>query len=42
LQVYISGKNLHVWTKWEGYDPEIGGNSLPLIRSVAAGLKINL
>ena len=42
LQVYISGKNLHVWTKWEGYDPEIGGNSLPLIRSVTAGLKINL
>ncbi|MBL7737286.1 MAG: SusC/RagA family TonB-linked outer membrane protein [Chitinophagaceae bacterium] len=42
LQLYLSGKNLHVWTNWEGYDPEVGGSALPLMRSVAFGLKVNL
>jgi TonB-linked SusC/RagA family outer membrane protein len=42
LQLYISGKNLHVWTKWQGYDPEVGGNSLPLMRSIVAGFRVNL
>lgn len=24
LKVYVSGKNLHCWTKWHGWDPEHG------------------
>ena len=24
LQIYLSGKNLYTWTKWQGYDPEGG------------------
>jgi TonB-linked SusC/RagA family outer membrane protein len=46
LQLYISGKNLYTWTKWEGYDPEIGGNTLPLtlplMRSWVGGFRMNL
>ena len=38
-QIYISGKNLHTWTKWSGWDPE--ENSTAMMRSVIAGIKIN-
>lgn len=42
LQLYISGKNLYTWTDWEGYDPELGGSSQLLMRSITGGLKLNL
>ena len=53
-QVYISGNNLHVWTDYTGYDPEInaGGQSAvtlgadmyayPSQRSVTFGIKVGL
>lgn len=40
LQVYTSGKNLYTWTKWPGWDPEIGGN-IPMMRSLIAGVKMS-
>jgi hypothetical protein len=42
LQLYVSGKNIHTWTKWEGYDPELGGSSLLLMRSFTIGVKIDI
>lgn len=26
INLYISGKNLYTWTKWEGWDPEVNDN----------------
>ena len=48
-QIYVSSKNPYVWTKWQGWDPEIGGynwsNSSyidsPLMRNIVAGLKFS-
>jgi TonB-linked SusC/RagA family outer membrane protein len=48
-QVYVSSKNPYVWTKWQGWDPEIGwdpdpNNNItdtPLMRNVVAGLRIS-
>ncbi len=42
LQLSLSGKNLYTWTKWDGYDPEIGGATLPLMRSFSLGIKVDL
>ena len=39
LQVYLSGKNLHTWTKWSGWDPENG--SSPMMRSVIGGVRLS-
>jgi TonB-linked SusC/RagA family outer membrane protein len=39
-QFYISGKNLYTWSKWSGWDPEIGESNLPLMRSLTAGLSL--
>jgi len=41
-QFFISGKNLYTWTKWSGWDPEIGVSNSPLLRSVSVGFKLNL
>jgi TonB-linked SusC/RagA family outer membrane protein len=41
-QVYISSKNPYVWTKWQGWDPEIGVTDIPLMRSVSIGLRLSL
>ncbi len=41
-QFFISGKNLYTWTKWSGWDPEIGVSNSPLLRSVSLGLKLTL
>ncbi len=47
-QVYIASKNPYVWTKWQGWDPEIGVNStssvrdIPLMRNIIIGLNISL
>ncbi len=40
-QVYISSKNPYVWTKWQGWDPEIGVSDTPLMRNMVAGLRIS-
>ena len=41
LQVYVSGKNLYLWTKWEGYDPEFaGGSNSRLMRNIVGGLRL--
>ena len=42
LRVYASGKNLATWTKWQGYDPELGStlNGLPIARSYILGLQL--
>lgn len=47
LTVFASGKNLHTWTKWQGWDPEIanGGltiNGRPLIKTYSFGLNLTL
>jgi TonB-linked SusC/RagA family outer membrane protein len=38
-QLFISGKNLYTWTKWSGWDPEIGDSNSPLMRNITAGIK---
>ncbi len=50
INLYVSGKNLYTWTKWEGWDPEavdndgnpmgliIGGR--PVLRGFTVGLNI--
>jgi TonB-linked SusC/RagA family outer membrane protein len=50
MSVFISGKNLYTWTKWEGFDPELGvGNSAfddqsnryrMMMRDVTVGLRL--
>ncbi|MEI6565656.1 MAG: SusC/RagA family TonB-linked outer membrane protein, partial [Verrucomicrobiota bacterium] len=44
LKVYLSGKNLHTWTKWGGWDPETGQNitrdGLPVLKSYTLGLNL--
>ncbi|MEZ4901979.1 MAG: hypothetical protein R2822_09565 [Spirosomataceae bacterium] len=50
INVYVSGKNLHTWTKWEGWDPEgldsdgnpigVTTNGRPVLRGVTVGLNI--
>ncbi|WP_208864619.1 SusC/RagA family TonB-linked outer membrane protein [Mucilaginibacter gossypiicola] len=47
LTVFASGKNLHTWTKWQGWDPEIanGGltiNGRPLLKTYSFGLNLTL
>jgi hypothetical protein len=27
ISIYVSGKNLATWTKWEGWDPEVSSNN---------------
>ena len=41
LQLYVSGKNLYTWTKWSGWDPEIGDETTLMMRSIIAGVKIS-
>lgn len=41
LQVYVSSKNPYVWTKWQGWDPEIGVSDTPLMRNVIMGLRVS-
>ncbi|TDB67951.1 SusC/RagA family TonB-linked outer membrane protein [Arundinibacter roseus] len=47
LKVYVSGKNLHTWTGWDGWDPEhgSGGRNVtngPLMRSWVVGISLGL
>jgi TonB-linked SusC/RagA family outer membrane protein len=47
LQVYVSGKNLYTWTKWDGWDPEFGGgdrdpnNNGPLLKTFVGGINLS-
>ena len=44
-QVFVSSKNPYVWTKWQGWDPEIGGDpdisDIPVMRNVVAGVRLS-
>jgi TonB-linked SusC/RagA family outer membrane protein len=40
-QVYVSSKNPYVWTKWQGWDPEIGVSDTPLMRNIIMGLRVS-
>jgi hypothetical protein len=40
LQVFISSKNLYTWTKWSGFDPELGISELPLMRNITGGFRV--
>lgn len=39
---FISGKNLYTWTKWSGWDPEIGVSNSPMMRNVTTGFRLTL
>src|SRR5690554_292209 len=39
-QVYLSSRNPYTWTKWSGWDPEIGDSNFPLMRNVTAGIRL--
>ncbi|HUX58576.1 MAG TPA: TonB-dependent receptor [Bacteroidales bacterium] len=39
-QFYIAAKNPYTWTKWEGWDPEIGVSNSPLMRNITAGFRL--
>ena len=43
MSVFVSGKNLYTWTKWEGFDPElgVGANAYNMMmRDVTVGLRL--
>jgi TonB-dependent starch-binding outer membrane protein SusC len=40
MQIYISGKNLYTWTKWQGWDPEMMDDYTRMMKSVIGGLKL--
>lgn len=51
LTVYAAGRNLHTWTNWFGWDPEMNyasrgsnGDALnyPVVRSISLGLNVSL
>ena len=41
-QFFVSGKNLYTWTKWSGWDPEIGVSDFPMMRSITTGFRVTL
>ena len=43
-RIYINGSNLHVWSAFDMWDPEMGGNGLgyPVQRVFNAGINFNL
>lgn len=45
IHVFVQAENLHVWTKWRGFDPENGNEyarfSYPSPRTYTAGLNLN-
>lgn len=42
LQIYINGKNLYTWTKWDGYDPEIANFQTPMMRVITGGFRLDI
>ncbi|TDH24183.1 SusC/RagA family TonB-linked outer membrane protein [Segetibacter sp. 3557_3] len=45
IHLFVQAENLHVWTKWRGFDPENGNEyarySYPSPRTYTAGLNVN-
>lgn len=41
-QIFVSGKNLHTWTSWSGWDPETGISDSPLMRNITTGFRLTL
>ena len=39
MQFYFSSKNLATWTEWSGWDPEVGTENDPVMRSFILGIK---
>ena len=45
-RIFVSGKNLITWTKWDGWDPETGlgfgavGGGVPTMKSYSLGLNV--
>jgi TonB-linked SusC/RagA family outer membrane protein len=46
LRLFVSGKNLYTWTKWDGWDPETGSGlgygGRPVMRHFTVGLELTL
>lgn len=46
LKLYVSGKNLLTFTKWDGWDPETGqginSDAYPVMKSLNVGLELSL
>ena len=46
LRLYVSGKNLHTWTKWGGWDPETGSglgyDGRPVLKYFTVGIELTL
>ena len=44
LNIYVSGKNLATWTKWDGWDPETGQalilDGRPVLRAITFGIHV--
>lgn len=40
LQLYVSGKNLYTWTKWQGWDPEMTDDYTRMMRNVIGGIRL--
>jgi TonB-linked SusC/RagA family outer membrane protein len=44
LKIYVSGKNLATWTKWDSWDPETGeslfSGAFPVMRNYSVGLNL--
>jgi TonB-linked SusC/RagA family outer membrane protein len=43
MQIYLSGKNLYTWTKWEGFDPELVGDDFQydmMMRDITLGIRL--
>jgi TonB-dependent starch-binding outer membrane protein SusC len=41
LQIYVSGKNLYTWTKWQGWDPEMMDSDYTrMMRNIIAGIRL--
>lgn len=44
VKLFVSGKNLATWTRWQGWDPETGDgfavNGRPVMRGVSVGLDV--
>ncbi|WP_158655282.1 SusC/RagA family TonB-linked outer membrane protein [Flavivirga eckloniae] len=43
-KIFVSGKNLYTWTKWNGWDPEtgagFGAGGVPTMKSYSLGLNV--
>ena len=41
FQIYISGKNLHTWTNWEGFDPEFDDTTSRMMKNFILGARLS-